>query len=233
MKTTFGGKARLMTASVTGNALYAKTSFSYDATFARVPVLPDPTFAPAPLSGDATFEGITFNARPTPDQPTRLYLSVDLGRRPSMDRYGRNVAALLTLARYATFSVLPAPLPWSAQAPLPEAELKIERTSLASPWVSVLADLARNSAPLGYGAAALYSLHRLLHLVMTWQKHRQSIAAGALHLERLRSGMHEESQQQNLTESPPPHLDTAIQAAQALGPILENELRSPDDPRAA
>jgi hypothetical protein len=50
--------------------------------------------------------------------------------------------------------------------------LLIPRTSLASPWVSVLTTVAEKSAPIAYGMAALFAMQRLLDMVITWQRHR-------------------------------------------------------------
>ncbi|WP_143267183.1 hypothetical protein [Amycolatopsis thailandensis] len=118
-----------------------------------------------------------------------LYLTVDLGERPLLNTVSANAAALSTLAAYAsnlTSSALPER--WSH-----ESGLRIVRTSLASPWVTVISDLAANSRPLGYGVAGLYGLHRLLQIVMNWQNHRADLAERHLHLEALRDAMLRES----------------------------------------
>ncbi|WP_125783501.1 hypothetical protein [Amycolatopsis sp. WAC 01375] len=114
-----------------------------------------------------------------------LYLSVDLGEQPSLEDYERNVTALLILARYAT-AITPLRIGDSPTGgALPSAQVRVVRTSLASPWLTVLGDLARTSAPVGYGVTALYALHRLLELIMTWQRHRQDIAERDLQLKDL------------------------------------------------
>ena len=145
---------------------------------------------PAPRVGQD--EAVTTSTDLGTQTGTRLlYLSADLGNRPRLEDFHRNTAALLTFARYATGVVQPRPeslwLP-----PIRQTEVQIVRTSLASPWVSVLADLARNSAPIGYGTASLYALHRVLRLVMTWQQHRLDIAERRLHLDELRHALAEE-----------------------------------------
>jgi hypothetical protein len=133
---------------------------------------------------------------------------------------------------------------------------------MASPWITVLADLAEHSTPIGYGAATLVALQRLLRMVMTWQRHRQDIVEKELQLEDLRSKLQEDRQQRQAqarspqldvspmisrdipkTEDPSGSsrdeellsisLEQALRAAQRMGEILAAELIDPDDPRAA
>lgn len=62
--------------------------------------------------------------------------------------------------------------------------LRVVRTSMASPWVTILGELAKNSAPIGYGLAGVYAFQKVMHLVMEWQNHRQSLierSSGAIH----------------------------------------------------
>jgi hypothetical protein len=192
-----------------------------------------------------------------------LYVSVDLGPQPSLEDFERNVAAPLTLARYARFiseGFVVTTREGMLEAPpvLPDAPLRVVRTTLASPWISVLADVARNSTPVGYGAAALVALQRLLTMVMTWQRHRQDIAEKQVQLDQLRARLKEENVQRGLDnthrsdvrilihKAPPDrgqveagfpdlgesHLDEVVQAAADLGEVLEAEMIDPNDPRA-
>ncbi|MFD6073135.1 hypothetical protein [Amycolatopsis lurida] len=64
------------------------------------------------------------------------------------------------------------------------ARMEIVRTSLASPWVTILADVARTSSPVAYTATGLFALHRLLQMVMTWQRHRIEIDKGRIDILR-------------------------------------------------
>ncbi|XVS66079.1 hypothetical protein ACQPYE_08500 [Actinosynnema sp. CA-299493] len=54
-------------------------------------------------------------------------------------------------------------------------ELLIRKTSMASPWTSILKVAANNSAPVAYGLAGLYGLQRLLRMLMDWQEHRREL----------------------------------------------------------
>ncbi|MFB9930136.1 hypothetical protein ACFORO_16735 [Amycolatopsis halotolerans] len=187
-----------------------------------------------------------------------LYLSVDLGNRPSLEAFNSNLSALLTLGRFAV----------QMEPSYPERErltatradrLTVVRTSLASPWVTVLSELARNSGPLAYGTATLIALHRLLNLVMRWQKHRQDVAEREVHIEQLRLLLDEERRRfryvspearksrenprpaHRADERPTPADESspdvnaatlAAVAARRLGEIQAAELIRPDDPRA-
>ncbi|WP_134662010.1 MULTISPECIES: hypothetical protein [unclassified Amycolatopsis] len=187
-----------------------------------------------------------------------LYLRVNLGNRPSLEAFNDNLSALLTLGRFAG-QLVP---PYSAGERLTAARadrLTVVRTSLASPWVTVLSELARNSAPIGYGTATLIALHRLLNLVMRWQKHRQDVAEREVHIEQLRLLLDEErrrfrdvsSEVRRARKNPQPAhradagaapenepssdvnaATLAAVAARRLGEIQAAELIQPDDQRA-
>ncbi|WP_340687306.1 hypothetical protein LCL61_14505 [Amycolatopsis coloradensis] len=183
-----------------------------------------------------------------------LFLEVDLGPVPTLEDYQRNVTALLILAGHA--SLLP---PVGSRWLDPSARVLprspgIVRTTMASPWVSVLSGLAERSAPVAYGAAALYGLHRLLEMVMTWQRHRLEIEEGEVRLEQLRGQLRdtgvqlrqefdprlvapgedrgEPGRQDELAEraaNPPAEV---VRAADQIGTIIGAEMIDPGDPRA-
>lgn len=50
------------------------------------------------------------------------------------------------------------------------------------PWETVLTTLADKSSPVAYGATALYGLHRLLWLLMEWQRHLMDLRERKVHL---------------------------------------------------
>ncbi|MFI5563491.1 hypothetical protein ACIA2T_29765 [Amycolatopsis japonica] len=133
-----------------------------------------------------------------------LRLEVDLGPAPTLEDYQRNVTALLILSGHASL-LPPVEGRWldSSARVLPRSPV-IVRTTMASPWVSVLSGLAERSAPVAYGAAALYGLHRLLEMVMTWQRHRLEIEEGEARLEQLRGQLR----------------DTGVQLRQEFDPRL-------------
>jgi hypothetical protein len=56
-----------------------------------------------------------------------------------------------------------------------QLELQIISFRIASPWEIVLT-AASTSLPVAYSAAAILGLHRLLNMVMIWQRHRVAIA---------------------------------------------------------
>ena len=151
-----------------------------------------------------------------------LYVAIDLGRRPGLEDYGRNVASLMTLARYATVLSTATLARWRPEEDaLPLARVRVVRTSLASPWISVLGDLARSSAPIGYGVTAVYALHRLLQLVMTWQQHRLDLAERRLQLQQLQTQLLLDHTQ--LAVHPDP-ATAVLQDAEPLPPSLAEAL---------
>ncbi|MFJ8909992.1 hypothetical protein [Amycolatopsis sp. NPDC102389] len=186
-----------------------------------------------------------------------LLVEVDLGQLPTLEDYQRNVTALLILAGHA--SLLP-PLGPRWQDPsariLPRSP-SVVRTTMASPWVSVLSGLAERSAPVAYGAAALYGLHRLLEMVMTWQRHRLEIEEGKARLEQLRGQLRDtgvqlrrefdqrvelprdeqgepaarsvEAELAERAANPPAEV---VRAADGIGSIIGAEMIDPRDPRA-
>lgn len=182
-----------------------------------------------------------------------LYVSVDLGVNPDLSEFSRNARGLEALGRFALDMNF-------ARGGAPGANFPIVRTSLASPWVTVLGDLARASSPIGYGIAGLYGLHRLLNVVMTWQQHRLDIAERTLRLQALSAQLEaeglrqleeakarassEEMEQSNLEQQigmAEKHFERASRqggpllaaySADGLGDIQAAEMISPDDPRS-
>lgn len=113
--------------------------------------------------------------------------------------------------------------------------ISVVRTSMSSPWVTVLAELARSSQPISYGLAALFGLHKLLQMTMEWQKHRQELAE--------RRSTASRSQLLSLLVQHEQHTgpgtaisDEARHAAAAaiagLEPVLAADMVEPEDPRA-
>lgn len=171
-----------------------------------------------------------------------LYVAVDLGEWPSLHAYGDAVHALVVVARVATYLTLVEHEQLSlSRVPVDEVEpaIAIVRTSLASPWVSVLGELSQQYAPIAYGTAGLYTLQRLLRLLMEWQRHRAE-------LEELRRRPMNESTERNRTwqvdqlaevfdlpSGAAADLHSELQKANAaLGRIQAAELIDTDDPRA-
>ncbi|MFI9825274.1 hypothetical protein ACIHFC_33280 [Streptomyces sp. NPDC052013] len=55
--------------------------------------------------------------------------------------------------------------------------LQVRRTSLASPWETVLTVAASRSYVVLYGAVALIAVERILRMIMDWQTHRVELEA--------------------------------------------------------
>lgn len=126
-----------------------------------------------------------------------LYLAIDVGERPTMSEYSRQVNALNILWWHCvalsqvrvptqrgekppdTYRIAnPSAAPHQVRIELERiSPLLITRTNMASPWISVLTTLAEKSAPVGYGLTALFALQRLLNMIMDWQRHRVYIRA--------------------------------------------------------
>lgn len=185
-----------------------------------------------------------------------LYLSVDLGERPELTEFGRQIEAVdqlwrhcleLSVSRAALF-----PGPGEDAAHIDDTErvvtrtpLLITRTKLASPWVSVLTTVAEKSVPVGYGVAAMWGLQRLLTMVMDWQRHRAYLRRQAADLHRQRAdallvehataelSRHAAETERHGSAAAVSVDDEAINAVLRLAPIQEATLIDADDPRAS
>ncbi|TKG61536.1 hypothetical protein [Prauserella endophytica] len=124
-----------------------------------------------------------------------LYLEVDFGDRPALATLRTGVLAVERLAALAYDLHDPPPhsadepWPWRRRITVPHSSSRntpegvntwvqpvvIERTSLASPWVTVLAEAAKSAQPLYYTCGTLLVLHRLLNMTMSWQRHRMDM----------------------------------------------------------
>jgi hypothetical protein len=139
---------------------------------------------------------------------------------------------------------LPEDLPRSLVA---RASPRMVRTSMSSPWVSVLGTLAEKSTPIAYTVSVLYSLERLLKMVMNWQRHRVQMQGERLSLRRreIEELLVTHAIAEGLTAGPVAETDAAtaatarttvttevIQAATTLGRLIEVETIDPSDPRA-
>jgi hypothetical protein len=56
-------------------------------------------------------------------------------------------------------------------------DIVIIRSSVGSPWTSILQDAAASSVPAGYGLTAIHCLRQLLRMVMDWQNHGRDLRA--------------------------------------------------------
>jgi hypothetical protein len=183
--------------------------------------------------------------------PQLLYLAIDLGERPPLRMYNEQVGALTRIAAYAievaeTATALADErivgstashvyIPSSARLP----DTRVIRTSLSSPWLTVLGSVAETSRPIAYSLAGLFSLQRLLVMMMAYQRHR-------LYVEERRALMrrHAEGELQERDVDPAePEAHNAVSelldrssimagAIDKLGPVLEAEIIEADDPRA-
>lgn len=120
----------------------------------------------------------------------------------------------------------------------PEPDFQVVRTSMSSPWVTVLADLARNSPPIAYGLSAVFALHKLMDMVVKWQNHRQQLAErqqepprGRLHADLVSSLRQHE---QAISSRPVPDVGRheVVEAIMRLDHVLAAEMVDPDDARA-
>lgn len=103
--------------------------------------------------------------------------------------------------------------------PLPT---RVVRTSLASPWVTILGTLAESSQPIAYGTAGLIGLQRLLTMLMRWQKHRVEIERDRAELRTLLDAHAGRTDVR----------DAVVIAASRLGTVTEADMIEPGDPRA-
>jgi hypothetical protein len=110
-----------------------------------------------------------------------LRVQIDLGDAPTLTEFKRQLEALEGLAEFCgmwavgNFSYRPSYVSFPRREGYRPHDILVMRSSLASPWVTILADAAGRSAPIGYGLGAVYCLQRLLKMLMEWQRHRQEI----------------------------------------------------------
>jgi hypothetical protein len=121
-----------------------------------------------------------------------LYLAIDLDEEPGFGTFAEQVEAVDRLQRhcallYPTYispqrrgddpnPKPPARLHYRDESvPASQYEINVIRTSMASPWVTVLTEVAKSSAPVAYGVGALFALQKLMQMVMEWQNHRQAL----------------------------------------------------------
>lgn len=57
------------------------------------------------------------------------------------------------------------------------------RSSMASPWVAVLGELAKGGTPIAYGIGTIFVLERLLKMIMDWQNHRRALQTAVKELD--------------------------------------------------
>ena len=122
------------------------------------------------------------------------------------------------------------------RAPVTDAtEISVVWTSMSSPWVTVMTELARNSQPIAYGLAALLGLHKLLHMTMEWQKHRQdlterrNVSSRSQLLSLL--AQHEQNVEMRTAISDEARHEAAAAIA-GFDPVLAADMVEPEDPRA-
>lgn len=120
-----------------------------------------------------------------PARGSLLRVSIDLAE-PTLAELALNAKALNDLATFA------AALTYSVDARQRHQDIRLVRMSMASPWVSILENLAEHSSPVGYSVTALYAMQQLLKAVMKWQNHRLDIAERELQLEALRNHVRKE-----------------------------------------
>jgi hypothetical protein len=105
------------------------------------------------------------------------------------------------------------------------------KTSLASPWITVLGTLAETSQPIAYGTAGLIGLQRLLAMLMQWQRHRVTIewqrhqVTMDRDVAQLRKMLEEHASGIGVRAE-------VVAAAARLGTVTEAEMIEPGDPRA-
>ncbi|MFD1044183.1 hypothetical protein ACFQ1S_00520 [Kibdelosporangium lantanae] len=117
------------------------------------------------------------------------------------------------------------------KSPPSEPGVFVVRTSMASPWVTVLASLAQSSQPLAYGVGGLLALQRLMKMVMEWQNHRQTLD------ERRQAAIRQLLLDHQRVETGAPgvenlNLAPAVAALSGLEPVLAAEMIDPQDARA-
>jgi hypothetical protein len=194
---------------------------------------------------------------PVDTQVELLYLSIDVGDAPSCMYFRDQVDALTTLQKFCFDIWVLEAMRFSEPATLPEpasrefderltkmvrphvdiSGYRVIRTSMASPWITVLGDIANTSKPVAYSIAGLFGLHKLMNMIMEWQNHREAIRErrqkpDLMSIEAGKRVVEEFLQQEGPRRAVHAPSDEVGQAASTLGPVLAAEMISQDDPRA-
>lgn len=123
-----------------------------------------------------------------------LYVEIDLGSEVSLDEYVNQVEILRDTQNFLFRRSRVATRPHSTGRHRADAvnelrhfvmqqssefsqqdSLTVVRTSLASPWITILSDIGAQSKPILYGGTVLLGLQQLLNMVMAWQIHREEV----------------------------------------------------------
>lgn len=174
-----------------------------------------------------------------------LYVAIDLGQTPPYADFQKQIEAFGALQRYCIAikpsevlidpDYLEGRLRWDYMLrPTLDERIAVVRTSMASPWETVLVQLAANSQPVAVGIGALLGLHKLMRMIMEWQTFRQDMKERR---ERVRPIDDEDAARLLQTYSAArPENDDVHRAAQdalvEIGPVVASDLIDPDDPRA-
>jgi hypothetical protein len=174
-----------------------------------------------------------------------LYLVIDMRDNPTFKDFAYQVGFLNSVVGYCVGNdhtpELPDTLGEDMTVPVPHmgptrgsrsTELHIVRTSMASPWVTVLSDIAKTSTPAAYGVSALVALHKLMNMVMDWQNHRQSLAERRRALNAEDVLVTFEAQQMGAHSGIAGNRARASHAISRINRVAAAEMIDPDDPRA-
>lgn len=121
-----------------------------------------------------------------------LRLTIDLGSDPTLYEIALNHIFLSNLCDRSgqvyqevsqPLSIVEPPhpsprrLPSSSRYRRENPSYRVVSSTIASPWVTVLSELASSAPPLAYGLGSLFTLERLLKMVMEWQNHRAALGS--------------------------------------------------------
>lgn len=233
-----------------------------------LPAWPLPMVVTSAANRPGWIDGMTSALARTDAQ--MLYLVVDLGEAPSLRHFQTQTQYLASLSRHCERVVQIAAVlrsTWLLEGAAPTAtetrtateavleqgqrvivhEPVVVRTSVASPWVTVLGTLVERSQIAAYSVAALLGLQRLLRIIMGYQSHLREIRERDIRLDQImRSHAMAELRELGVDVRSDPRLaplieavvtrltaDTQpIQAADRIAPIVAAEMIDPNDPRA-
>ncbi|RLK54438.1 hypothetical protein [Actinokineospora cianjurensis] len=161
-----------------------------------------------------------------------------------LDAYAVDLASRILTYRDNSSEEYPRSLVrWAGRQFLPDNggptwPMRVVRTRMSSPWVTVLGDLAREATPIGYIAVGVVVFKQLFSMLMDWQVHRQDMAerqasASSDSRGELVDLFRDLLRQLGIasTQNSPSAEDPVIRAAEELGRILEVEMIDEDDPR--
>src|ERR1700741_1633237 len=169
-----------------------------------------------------------------------LYLVIDMPDSPTYAQYAAQVSNLDVILNHCVKLLRPELKPDASgnitvhrPFALIYPTYGIARTSMGSPWITVVSDVLRNSAPAGYSLIGLFALQRLMNMIMEWQAHREDIRTRKTERQSLEALLRNFEAEVKPKGAPQmSDVDDVYTAVQNLNRVAAADLMDEDDSRA-